>query len=81
MHPPRATVAIMESKLAQYAEQQLIEAAKRMTPEQRLRAYLEHSRRMSSLQRAGKAMRIADAARADVALPNATSPNGARDDR
>ena len=50
-HPVRATVAGMESKLAQYAEQQLIEAAKRMTPEQRLRAYLEHSKRMTSLQR------------------------------
>jgi hypothetical protein len=47
----------MESKLANYAEQRLIEAAKRMTPEQRLRAFMEHSKRMVQLQRARKAMR------------------------
>jgi hypothetical protein len=47
----------MESKLAEYAEQQLIEAAKRMTPEQRLRAFIEQSKRMVQLQRAGKALR------------------------
>jgi len=47
----------MESKLANYAEQQLIEAARRMTREQRLRAFMEHSKRMVQLQRAGKAAR------------------------
>jgi hypothetical protein len=52
----------MESKLAQYAEQQLIEAAKRMTHVQRLRAFMEHSKRMVQLQRAGKAMRTESAA-------------------
>jgi hypothetical protein len=53
----RVTVANMESKLANYAEQQLIEAARRMTREQRLRAFMEHSKRMVQLQRAGKAVR------------------------
>jgi hypothetical protein len=77
----RATVAIMESKLAEYAEQQLIEAAKRMTSEQRLRAYLEHSKRMSSLQRAGKAMRIADAARSEATLANSAALRSVRHDR
>jgi hypothetical protein len=56
----------MESKLADYAEQQLIEAAKRMTHEQRLRAFIEHSKRMVRLQRAGKALRNESGARSDL---------------
>jgi hypothetical protein len=46
----------MKSKLAEAAEQQLIEAAKRMTHEQRLRAFIELSRRMVELQQAGKVL-------------------------
>ncbi len=61
----------MESELAKYAEQQLIEAAKRMTPEQRLQTYLAHSKRMVELQRAGKRMRAAEAAH-DKALTEDT---------
>jgi len=45
----------MKSQLAEAAEQQLIEAAKRMTHEQRLRAFIELSKRMIELQQAGKA--------------------------
>lgn len=52
---PHATVLGMKSKLADYAEQQLIEAVKRMTHAQRLRAFMEHSKRRVQLQRAGKA--------------------------
>jgi len=44
----------MESELAKYAERELIEAARRMTPQQRLRAYVAHCRQMAILQRAGK---------------------------
>jgi len=47
----------MESKLAQYAEQQLIEAAKRMTREERLVAFMEHSRRVYELYHAGQQLR------------------------
>ena len=47
----------MESKLAQYAEEQLIEAAKRMTREERLAAFIEHSRRLNELFRAGQELR------------------------
>jgi hypothetical protein len=47
----------MESKLAQYAEQQLIEAAKKMTREQRLAAFIEHSRRVTELFHAGQQLR------------------------
>jgi len=47
----------MESKLAQYAEQQLIEAAKRMTPEQRLAAFIAHTRRINELYLAGERLR------------------------
>jgi hypothetical protein len=50
----RVTVANMESKLADYAEQQLIEAAKRMTHQQRLRAFMEHSKRMVQLRALGR---------------------------
>jgi len=42
----------MISKLAEAAELQLIEDAKRMTPEQRLRAFIELSRRMIELRQA-----------------------------
>jgi hypothetical protein len=61
----------MESKLAEYAEQQLIEAAKRMTREQRLRAFIEHSKRMVQLQRAGKAVRD-DPSTGSKSMPNKT---------
>jgi len=47
----------MESKLGQYAEEQLIEAAKRMTREQRLAAFIEHSRKVDQLFRSGKELR------------------------
>jgi hypothetical protein len=47
----------MESKLAHYAEQQLIEAAKRMSREQRLAAFIEHSRRVTELFNAGRRLR------------------------
>jgi hypothetical protein len=47
----------MESKLAHYAEQQLIEAAKRMTREERLAAFIEHSRTMNKLFNAGRQLR------------------------
>jgi hypothetical protein len=54
------TVPIVESKLAQYAEQQLIEAAKRMTREERLAAFIEHSRRVNELFHAGQQLRDSD---------------------
>ena len=47
----------MKSKLADAAEQQLIEASRRMTREQRLLAFIELSKRMVELQGAGKALR------------------------
>lgn len=46
-----------ESKLAQYAEQQLIEAAKRMTPEQRLAAYIAHCEQVYAFYREGQQVR------------------------
>jgi hypothetical protein len=47
----------MESKLAQYAEQQLIETARRLTREQRLAAFIEHNRRVNAFYQAGKRLR------------------------
>jgi hypothetical protein len=43
----------MESKLAQEAERTLVEETQRLTPEERLNAYLTHSRLMTELYRAG----------------------------
>jgi hypothetical protein len=47
----------MKSKLAEYAEEQLVEAAKRLTREQRLVAFIEHSRRVGEFFRAGRQLR------------------------
>jgi len=56
----------MESELAKYAEQQLIEAAKRMTPEQRLRAYIQHSKQLIAFQKVGAKLRAKSTAAAVV---------------
>ncbi|HYM36467.1 MAG TPA: hypothetical protein VET48_13795 [Steroidobacteraceae bacterium] len=47
----------MESELAKYAEQKLVEAAKRMTQEERLATYIEHCRQVYAFYLAGKKMR------------------------
>jgi hypothetical protein len=47
----------MESKLAKEAERSLIEATQRLSPEERLNAYLEHCRLMMELYEAGQQMR------------------------
>jgi hypothetical protein len=44
----------MESKLAKRAEQQLIEAMRRLTPEERLNAHLQHCQLIIALSRAGR---------------------------
>jgi hypothetical protein len=54
----RVTVRYMKSKLAEAAEQQLIEDAKRMTREQRLRAFIKLSKHMIELQRAGRNLSV-----------------------
>ncbi|HKQ84462.1 MAG TPA: hypothetical protein VJS42_19850 [Steroidobacteraceae bacterium] len=47
----------MRSKLAQHASRELIEAARKLTPEQRLAAFFEHSRLMTQLYLAGQRQR------------------------
>jgi hypothetical protein len=44
----------MESKLAREAKSALLAATQRMSPEQRLDAFLMHSQLMMELRRAGK---------------------------
>ena len=44
----------MESKVAKEAERSLIEATQRLSPEERLNAYLEHCRLMMELYEAGR---------------------------
>lgn len=47
----------MESKLAKEAERALVEATQRLNPEERLNAYLAHSRLVMELYEAGQQMR------------------------
>ncbi len=47
----------MESKLADHAEQQLIEAARRLSPAQRLTAFVEHCRLVQALHRSANQVR------------------------
>jgi len=47
----------MESKIAKEAERSLIEATQRLSPEERLNAYLEHCRLVMELYEAGQRMR------------------------
>jgi len=45
----------MESKVARESRQALIAATRRLTPEERLQAFLRHCRLMMALRRAGQA--------------------------
>jgi hypothetical protein len=47
----------MESKLAKDAERALIEATQRLSPEERLNAFLVHSRLVTQLYEAGQRLR------------------------
>jgi hypothetical protein len=47
----------MESKVAREAERALIEATQRLSPEERLNAFLEHCRLVVQLYEAGERMR------------------------
>lgn len=59
----------MESKLAQYAEQQLVESARRLSPEQRLVAFVAHCQAVNALYRAATQAREAtDTAKPPVSL-------------
>lgn len=49
-----ARIFRMESRVAKQAEHDLIEAMKRMTPEQRLEAFIRHCRLMAELHLAGE---------------------------
>lgn len=52
--PAFAALDCMESKVAKEAERSLIEATQRLSPEERLNAYLEHCRLMMELYEAGQ---------------------------
>lgn len=54
----------MESKLARQLEEDLIAAVRRLTPEERLRAFLAHCRLVSELQEAGRRHRAQEPQRA-----------------
>lgn len=53
----------MESKIAKEAERALVEATQRLSPEERLNAFLEHCRLMMDLYEAGQKMRATERAR------------------
>lgn len=50
--------SLMESKLAKEAERALIEATQRLSPEERLNAFLVHCRLIMDLYQAGRQMRV-----------------------
>lgn len=54
---PSATLKSMESKLAKEAERELVAATQRLSPEQRLNAFLEHCQLVTELYEAGQKMR------------------------
>jgi hypothetical protein len=58
----------MESKNAEFLRQGLIERYRKMTPIQRIRAFVEHSRMMQKLRKAGEVRRIM--------LKHRNEPNG-----
>jgi hypothetical protein len=47
----------MKSKLAEAAEQALVEATQRLSPEQRVNAFLAHCRLVTQLYEAGRKLR------------------------
>ena len=47
----------MRSRVAEQARRELLEADQRLTPEERLEAYVEHSQLMVELYDAGKKLR------------------------
>lgn len=47
----------MDSKVAKEAERALVEATQRLSPEERLNAFLEHCRLVAQLYEAGQAVR------------------------
>jgi hypothetical protein len=53
----QARIGNMESKLAREAKEALIAATQRLTPEERLNAFLAHSRLMVALFQAGQQIR------------------------
>jgi len=53
----------MKSKLAEEAEQALIEATQKLCPEERLNAFLEHCRLVTQLHEAGQQLRSTDTPR------------------
>ena len=55
----QARINGMESKLAREARQALIAATQRLSPEERLNAFLAHSRLMVALYQAGQQIRSA----------------------
>jgi len=50
----------MRSKLAEQARRELLEADQKLTPEERLEAYVEHARLVVELYDAGKRLRDAE---------------------
>ena len=58
MGPERQNQAPMESRLAHQAEAELLKTMRRMTPEQKLNAFLEHCQLVMELYSAGQELRM-----------------------
>lgn len=61
----------MESKIAEAAERALVEGTQRLTPEQRLNAFLVHCRLVTELYETGQNMRARGAVMTDSVVVHA----------
>jgi len=59
----RAERSGLRSRVAESARSSLLEAARHLTPEQRLRTHLEHSQLVSAFQRAGQTVQAGESVR------------------
>jgi hypothetical protein len=48
----------MESKLAEKCREEMVEICKKMTPEEQLQAFVNHSQLLAEVYRAGEAARL-----------------------
>jgi hypothetical protein len=49
----------MRSEIARFLEEKVLERNRKMTPAQRVKAFIEHSRRLKAIQAAGARRRLA----------------------
>ncbi len=64
--PGAKYLMVMRSKNAEFLKDSLIEQARKMTPKQRVHAYIEHSRQMRAIAKAGSRRRRMEQTKSDA---------------